>query len=183
MILKGRREMSKAHIRAAARIFPLVRRCFCSCGVMPSAMIQGNTAPTLSLPASTRERGSEGLTPPMIPVVLPSVVLPSPHTSPHPLQSPRCLHPTPKSPSPSSAVAAWADSTRAVCSQMDRVALIGVHDISPQAAQATADQFNTKYFADLDELLSQAAAVMIAVPTAFHLPIALKALDSARSPV
>lgn len=63
-----------------------------------------------------------------------------------------------------------------VSSQLDRVKLIGVFDASSQAAEAAAQQYGTKAFADLDELLSQVTAVLIAVPTVHHLSIALQAL-------
>jgi len=64
-----------------------------------------------------------------------------------------------------------------VCSQMPRVKLIGVYDVAAGSAQTSAQQFNTKAFADLDELLAQSSAAIIAVPTIHHLAIARRCLE------
>jgi predicted dehydrogenase len=64
-----------------------------------------------------------------------------------------------------------------VCSQMERIKLVGVHDASPDAAAATADQFNTRAYDNLDDLLNESKAVLIAVPTIHHLPIARRCLE------
>lgn len=59
-----------------------------------------------------------------------------------------------------------------VFSQMPTVRLVGVHDADPDYAQAAADAYNTKAFASLDDLLAQVKAVVVAVPTKFHLDVA-----------
>jgi predicted dehydrogenase len=64
-----------------------------------------------------------------------------------------------------------------VCSQMPRVRLAGVYDLSAAAAEATAQQYNTRAFTDLDALLSEVSAVAIAVPTIQHWPVARQCLE------
>jgi predicted dehydrogenase len=64
-----------------------------------------------------------------------------------------------------------------VCSQMPAVRLVGVHDVDAAAAATTAGQFNTCAFDDLDALLAEVAAVLIAVPTVHHPAIALRCLE------
>jgi predicted dehydrogenase len=59
-----------------------------------------------------------------------------------------------------------------VYSQMPQVKLVGVCDRSEDAAAAVADEFETKAFANADDLLDKVQAVTIAVPTEFHLPTA-----------
>src|SRR5262245_32576623 len=59
-----------------------------------------------------------------------------------------------------------------VYGQMPQVKLVGVYDANPEAAQATAEQYTARAFADLDELLSQTSAVTIATPTVTHLDMA-----------
>jgi predicted dehydrogenase len=63
-----------------------------------------------------------------------------------------------------------------VCSQNNRVRLVGVYDVSPSAAAATAQQYSTRAFDDLDDLLGQVSAVLIATPTIHHLAIASQCL-------
>src|SRR2546421_411904 len=46
-----------------------------------------------------------------------------------------------------------------VYGQMPQVKLVGVYDSNIEAAQEAAEQYDTRAFADLDELLSQVAAV------------------------
>jgi len=53
-------------------------------------------------------------------------------------------------------------------SQMPQAKLVGVYDSSPEAAQDAAEEYKTKAFANLDELLGQVAAATIAVPTTAH---------------
>src|ERR1700760_4713750 len=57
-------------------------------------------------------------------------------------------------------------------SQMPQVKLVGVYDSKPEAALAAADEFNTKAFTNLDEMLKQTAAATIAVPTTAHPDVA-----------
>jgi predicted dehydrogenase len=59
-----------------------------------------------------------------------------------------------------------------VYSQMPQVKLIGGYDADPDAAQETAEQYNTTAIASLDDLLDQVQAVTIAVPTKHHLATA-----------
>ena len=59
-----------------------------------------------------------------------------------------------------------------VYGQMPQVKLIGVYDANPEAAQAAAEQYSTRPFTDLNELLSQVQAVTIATPTITHLDLA-----------
>ncbi len=59
-----------------------------------------------------------------------------------------------------------------VYGQMPQVKLVGVYDSNIEAAQEAAEQYDTRAFADLDELLSQVAAVTIATPTITHLEMA-----------
>lgn len=64
-----------------------------------------------------------------------------------------------------------------VYSQMPTVHLVGACDASIDAAQAAAEQYVTRAFVSLDELLPQVRAVTIAVPTQHHLSIAEKCLS------
>ncbi len=59
-----------------------------------------------------------------------------------------------------------------VYSEMPQVKLLGVYDADPEAANEAAEQFGCPRFCDLDELLSTAAAVSIAVPTQAHADVA-----------
>ncbi|MGA3067507.1 MAG: Gfo/Idh/MocA family oxidoreductase [Tepidisphaeraceae bacterium] len=63
-----------------------------------------------------------------------------------------------------------------VYSQMPTVKVIGVHDISAEAAAAVADEFGLVAFDSLEKLLPDVDAVTIAVPTKFHLGIAEQCL-------
>jgi predicted dehydrogenase len=64
-----------------------------------------------------------------------------------------------------------------VYSQMPGVELVGVYDASPDSATEAAEQYSTKAFTSLDELLGMVKAATIAVPTNFHLAIARKCFD------
>ncbi len=59
-----------------------------------------------------------------------------------------------------------------VYSQMPGVRLVGVYDANAEAAEQTAQQYQTAFVRTLDELLPQVQAVTIAVPTRFHLATA-----------
>ncbi len=59
-----------------------------------------------------------------------------------------------------------------VYSELPGVALVGVVDIQPQQAEKIAQQYHTKYFSNYKEVLDQAEAVSIAVPTKSHYSIA-----------
>jgi predicted dehydrogenase len=60
---------------------------------------------------------------------------------------------------------------------MPSVRLVGVYDQNQDAATEAADQYETRAFADLGELLSQTRAVTIAVPTIAHLETARRCLE------
>ena len=63
-----------------------------------------------------------------------------------------------------------------VCSQLPRVRLVGVYDTSHLAAKAAAAEFAVPAFDSIDDLLAQARAVCIAVPTVHHLAVARQCL-------
>ena len=63
-----------------------------------------------------------------------------------------------------------------VYGEMPRVRLVGVYDANAEAAGAAAEQYDCRAFGSLDELLTTASAVTIAVPTAFHADVAEKCL-------
>lgn len=64
-----------------------------------------------------------------------------------------------------------------VYSQMPQVKLVGVYDANPEAAAEAAEQYDTKAFTDLGELLGQVSAVTIATPTVTHLEMARACLS------
>lgn len=55
--------------------------------------------------------------------------------------------------------------------------LVGVHDSDAQCAAEVAQACGTRAFADLDDLLAQVKAVTVAVPTAWHAEVGVRALD------
>jgi predicted dehydrogenase len=55
--------------------------------------------------------------------------------------------------------------------------MIGIHDTDAARAAAVADQLGIHAFSELEDLLSRVDAAVIAVPTTFHAPVALAALD------
>jgi len=59
-----------------------------------------------------------------------------------------------------------------VYGQMPQVKLVGVYDANAEAAQAAAEQYDTRAFTDLGEMLSLVSAVTIATPTVTHLELA-----------
>jgi predicted dehydrogenase len=63
-----------------------------------------------------------------------------------------------------------------IYAQMPAVKLVGVFDANVRAAQAVAAEFGCRAFAGLDEVLGQARAVTIAVPTIAHAAVAKKCL-------
>ena len=64
-----------------------------------------------------------------------------------------------------------------VYSQMPQVKLVGVYDADAQTAAAVANEYKTRPFTNLDELLGQVKAVTIATPTTSHVQIAEKCLS------
>ncbi|HEX8325207.1 MAG TPA: Gfo/Idh/MocA family oxidoreductase [Tepidisphaeraceae bacterium] len=63
-----------------------------------------------------------------------------------------------------------------VFSQMPRVKLVGVYDANEESAQDTAEEYGT-VATSMEALLEQAKAVVIAVPTTFHLATATPFLE------
>ena len=63
-----------------------------------------------------------------------------------------------------------------VFSQMPRVKLVGVYDANQEAADDTAEAYSTAAL-PLDAILAQAKAVVIAVPTTYHLATATPFLE------
>jgi predicted dehydrogenase len=63
-------------------------------------------------------------------------------------------------------------------SQMPQVRLVGVFDASAETAAAVADEYGTKPMARIEDLLAQAAAVTIAVPTVSHPEYAKRCIDA-----
>ena len=59
-----------------------------------------------------------------------------------------------------------------VYGKMPQVKLVGVCDQSPDAAAAAADEAGTQAFTSIDDLLAEAAAVTVAVPTVAHPDVA-----------
>jgi predicted dehydrogenase len=62
-----------------------------------------------------------------------------------------------------------------VLAGQDQAAFAGLHDLMVARAEEVAKQFNTKSFATLEDLFEACDAVIIAVPTQFHLEVALQA--------
>ena len=63
-----------------------------------------------------------------------------------------------------------------VFSQMPRVKLIGVYDANAEAAEEAAEQYGTAV-ASMEQIADQAKAVVIAVPTTYHLATATPLLE------
>ena len=63
-----------------------------------------------------------------------------------------------------------------VFSQMPRVKLVGVYDANQEAADDTAEAYGTAAL-PLESILAQAKAVVIAVPTTYHLATATPFLE------
>ena len=60
-------------------------------------------------------------------------------------------------------------------------ALVGVHDLSPARGREVADACGVRFYPDLDALLAEVEAVTVAVPTAAHAEIGLRALERGRA--
>jgi predicted dehydrogenase len=63
-------------------------------------------------------------------------------------------------------------------SQMPQVRLVGLYDANAETAAAVADEFNTKAFGNIDDLLAETSAATIAVPTVAHPEYAKKCMDA-----
>jgi len=64
-----------------------------------------------------------------------------------------------------------------VCANLPRVELVGVADSSEEHGQQIANRYETTYFADRHELLSQVDAVTIAATTPVHYVLAAECLE------
>lgn len=60
------------------------------------------------------------------------------------------------------------------------VELVGIYDQDPDRAASIAEKYKTDAFSELDKLLSQVDAVIVAVPTFLHHEIAKKALSNGK---
>ncbi|MGN6391484.1 MAG: Gfo/Idh/MocA family oxidoreductase [Gemmatimonadales bacterium] len=60
---------------------------------------------------------------------------------------------------------------------LDEAELVGVYDIDQARAQTVAEELGTAALPDLDALLSRVGAVTVAVPTAAHHGVGLRALE------
>lgn len=58
--------------------------------------------------------------------------------------------------------------------------LVGVHDVDRGRAEHVATQFDVRCFSERKALLDAVDAVVIAVPTSIHAPLAIEALESGR---
>jgi predicted dehydrogenase len=61
--------------------------------------------------------------------------------------------------------------------QLGEARLAGVCDTNAERAAAIASEFGTRSFTDLDEMLAEVEAVTVAVPTASHAEVGLRALE------
>ena len=64
-----------------------------------------------------------------------------------------------------------------IYSKSPNVELIGVYDAEPKAAQAIANEFNTKAFPTIRELAEQCDALSVAVPATLHHPVAMELIS------
>ncbi len=64
-----------------------------------------------------------------------------------------------------------------VYSSLRHVNFVGVCDLNAEAGQRVAATYETRYFADFDELLAQVDAVTIATTTPAHYPLAKRAIE------
>ncbi len=58
----------------------------------------------------------------------------------------------------------------------DQYEVVGIYDLSEERRNDVASRFGVPGFADQDELIAQSDAVVVAVPTVLHYPVARKAL-------
>src|SRR5690606_10462091 len=64
--------------------------------------------------------------------------------------------------------------------QIENCELIGVYDKNPEQANSAADEFNTKAFNSIEELINSVDAVSIAATTTAHFEIGKKCLELGR---
>ena len=58
-----------------------------------------------------------------------------------------------------------------IYSQLPEAELVGIHDIDLTKAKEKSEEFNTRYFEELDELLEKTEAVSLVVPTSSHFTV------------
>jgi predicted dehydrogenase len=61
--------------------------------------------------------------------------------------------------------------------QIEKCKLVGVYDSNQKAAEKTADEYKTKAFNNIDEILNEIEAVSIAATTSAHYELAKKCLE------
>jgi predicted dehydrogenase len=64
-----------------------------------------------------------------------------------------------------------------IARELPHARLVGIHDTDHLRAGQVAEQLGTRAIGDLDELLQQVDAAIVAVPTSAHAEVALAALD------
>lgn len=64
-----------------------------------------------------------------------------------------------------------------VCANLRRVELVGVAELDEERGRQVADRYETAYFPDHGDLLSEVDAVTVAVPTPAHYPIVSECLE------
>ncbi len=67
-----------------------------------------------------------------------------------------------------------------IYSQLPQAHLVGIYDLDPARAAALAAEFGTRPLASLEQVIEQAAAVSVAVPTLAHAEVACRLLEAGR---
>jgi predicted dehydrogenase len=67
-----------------------------------------------------------------------------------------------------------------IISQLPGAELVGVNDSNPEKGKEAAEKYKTRYFGDLDELLKEADAISLVVPTTSHYPLATQILEKGK---
>ncbi len=65
-----------------------------------------------------------------------------------------------------------------VLSEMNEVSIAGVVDVNESRAQSIAEKYGCPYFLNYQDLVGKVDAVVIAVPTSLHFPVAREVLNS-----
>jgi predicted dehydrogenase len=63
-----------------------------------------------------------------------------------------------------------------IYSQLPQAELMGIYDIDLVRAKERAEEFNTRHFEELDDLLEKTEAVSLVVPTSFHFTVGTEIL-------
>lgn len=67
-----------------------------------------------------------------------------------------------------------------VARQLNAGELVGIYDADPERAKQIGEKHNTKVFSQIDELLKEVDAVVIATPTFLHYSLAKQALEAGK---